>query len=73
MRSAVAGAVYFTNCRAGAGAGCDNSCVRKADAGVECGEFIFHGCGCGCGCGDCFRYINRQQSSIVGAHFKSFL
>ena len=43
--SAVAGAVYFTKCRASAGAGCDKSCVRKADAGAECGEFIFHGCG----------------------------
>ena len=45
MRSAVAGAVYFTKCRASAGAGCDKSCVRKADADAECGEFIFHGCG----------------------------
>ena len=45
VRSAVAGAVYFTKCRASAGAGCDKSCVRKADAGAECGEFIFHGCG----------------------------
>ena len=45
MRSAVAGAVYFTKYLAGAGAGCDKSCVRKADAGAECGKFIFHGCG----------------------------
>ena len=60
MRSAVAGAVYFTKCRASAGAGCDKSCVRKADADAECGEFIVR-----------LKHINRLRSSVVFAHFES--
>ena len=60
MRSAVAGAVYFTKCRAGAGAGCNKYCVRKADSGAEFGEFIV-----------CLNHINRLRSSVVFAHFES--
>ena len=60
MRSAVAGAVYFTKYLAGAGAGCDKSCVRKADADAECGEFIVR-----------LKHINRLRSSVVFAHFES--
>ena len=54
MRSVVAGAVYFTKC--------DKSCVRKADASAECGEFIV-----------CLKYINTLRSSVDVAHFKSCL
>ena len=61
-RSVVAGAVYFRKCRLCPGAECDKSCVRKADAGTKCGEFVV-----------LLKYINRMRSSVVVAHFKSCL